>query len=115
MPELPDSIPPSLDQSPYSEHLRRQLYEAVVRTVFAPSPEKDQLLADLGVASEEEVPTYSPDDAGLAVFYVWGRWFAVWYDLDTQDEAHLPISRRWQVVRVQDDASRPDGIVLSEV
>jgi hypothetical protein len=114
MHDRPESIPP-LDHAPYSEHLRRLLYEAVVRTVFSPSPEKDQLLADLRVPSEETLPSYSPDDAGLAVFYVWGRWFAVWFDIDTDDEAHLPPSRRWQVVRVQADPSRPDGIILAEV
>lgn len=98
----------SIDNAPYSEGLRRILYDAVVRTLFAPSPLKDQLLA-------EDVPTYSPEDAGLVVFWAWGRWFAVWYDLDTEDEQQLPLSRKWQVVRIQSDPTTPDGIQLHEV
>lgn len=105
----------SLDTAPYSERLRRALYDAVVRTLFTPSPRKDQLLAELKGEPPEDVPTYSPEEAGLVVFWAWGRWFAVWYDLDSKDETHLPLSRKWQVVRIQADPSKPDAIQLHEV
>ena len=102
-PTPPPAIP-DLDQAPYSEALRRALYDAVVRIQFPAEPEP-----------EETVPTYSPDDGQLTVFYAWGRWFAVWRDLDCEDEGHLPFYRRWGLLRLQSDPSRPEGIMLREV
>ena len=43
-----------------------------------------------------------------------GRWFAVWEDRG-EDSRRLPLSRRWEVVRIQSDPSRPEGIMLHEV
>lgn len=81
---------PDLDTTPYSEALRRRLYDAVARIV---------------------------DPAGaedLTVYYAWGRWFAVWRDLE-EEALELPPSRVWQVVRVASDPSAPDGIMLHGV
>jgi hypothetical protein len=103
MPDLPHSIP-DLEDTPPTEELRRELYDAVVSIVFPLHPDPDEI-----------APTFSPDDGQLTVFYVWGRWFAVWRDLDSEDEDHLPSSRIWQVVRLQSDPSRPEGIIFHEV
>ena len=92
---------PDLDEAPYSEGLRRQLYDAVARIVFS---------SDSG---EPGLILY-PDADGLAIFYAWGRWFAVWRDL-AEDERTLPVSRIWQVVRISADPSTPDGVLLHEV
>ena len=80
---------PDLDHAPYSEALRRRLYDAVARTV-------------------------DPDAGDLAVFYAWGRWFAVWQDL-AEAARNLPRSRVWQVVRLSADPSAPEGVMLHEV
>jgi hypothetical protein len=95
---------PNLDEAPYSEGLRRLLYDAVARIVLTP---------DSG--GEPGLVLYQPQDAGnLAVFYVWGRWFAVWRDL-SDDDPMLPISRIWQVVRLAANPSSPDEVLLHEV
>ncbi|HWN41361.1 MAG TPA: hypothetical protein VNW71_04035 [Thermoanaerobaculia bacterium] len=104
MRDRPQSIPPDLDDAPVTEALRRELYDAVVRVAFPKHPDPDEI-----------APTFSPDDGQLNVFYVWGRWFAVWRDLDAEDEDHLPYSRIWQVVRIQSDPLQPEGIVFHEV
>jgi hypothetical protein len=104
MPSLPHSIPADLDHADVTEALRRVLYDAVVRVAFPGRPDPDEI-----------APTFSPDDGGLAVFHVWGRWFAVWKDLDSVPEIHLPYSRIWQVVRLQADPSQPEGIIFHEV
>lgn len=96
MAELNVTIP-DLDQAPYSEDLRRLLYDAVARVVLPPTPGE-----------------LRPDVGDLAVFYAWGRWFAVWRDL-ADDAGMLPLSRVWQVVRVSSDPHMPDGIMLHEV
>ena len=104
MPDLTKSTFPDLDRAPVTEALRRELYDAVVRVAFPALPDLDEI-----------VPTFTPDDGGLAVFHVWGRWFAVWRDLDSEQDIHLPYSRVWQVVRLQSDPSRPEGIIFEEV
>ena len=103
MPSLPHSIP-DLEGEPPTEALRRVLYDAVVRVAFPQHPDPDEI-----------APTFSPNDGQLTVFHVWGRWFAVWRDLDAEDEDHLPYSLIWQVVRVQSDPSQPEGIMFHEV
>lgn len=92
---------PDLDVAPYSEALRRLLYDVVARIVLTPE-------------SREPGLTVRPDAGELAIFYAWGRWFAVWRDLD-EDEDALPASRIWQVVRVSSDPAMPEGIILHEV
>jgi hypothetical protein len=96
---------PNLDEVPYSEGLRRQLYDAVARIVLAPDSAEPGLFL---------VSQAGADAGGLAIFYAWGRWFAVWRDL-AEDESTLPASRIWQVVRLVADPSSPDGIMLHEV
>ncbi|MFL6203153.1 MAG: hypothetical protein ACJ76J_28625 [Thermoanaerobaculia bacterium] len=96
MPELNVTIP-NLDLVPYSEDLRRLLYDAVARIVLAPAPGEP-----------------GPDAGDLAVYYAWGRWFAVWRELG-EDAGMLPLSQVWQVARVSWDPHMPDGIMLHEV
>ena len=83
------SVIPDLDRTPYSEALRRTLYDAVRRLQL-------------------------PEHSEPILFYSWGRWFAVWED-HGEGNGHLPLPRRWEVVRIQSDPSRPDGIMLHEV
>jgi hypothetical protein len=92
---------PNLDVTPYSESLRRVLYDTVARIVFTPDSDEPALIV-------------RPTAGELAVFYAWGRWFAVWRDL-SEDALGLPPARVWQVVRLSADSSTPDGIMMHEV
>lgn len=91
---------PDLDRAPYSEGLRRMVYDAVARIVHTADPEPALVVR--------------PDTGELLIFYVWGRWFAVWRDPSDDDDT-LPLSRIWQVARVCSAPSAPDGIMLHEV
>jgi len=100
---------PDLDEAPYSEGLRRLLYDAVARIVLTPDS------GEPGLTVVPHSGAHTGADAGnLAIFYAWGRWFAVWREL-AEDEGALPASRIWQVVRLAADPSSPDGIMLHEV
>lgn len=102
MPELSEVYPP-LDLSRYTEHAHREVYARVVAIQFGP----------LLVGRDWTVSTYSPDDAGLMVFYVFGRWFAVWTNIE--EPPSLPVARRVELVRIQAAPDSPEGIMLHEV
>ena len=102
MPELPEAYPKPLDLSRYTETTRRELYARLVDIQFAPK---------LPPEADFTPPLYSPDDAGLAVFYVFGRWFATWTNLE--EPTYLPEHRRVELVRIQPNGL--DGIMLYEV
>lgn len=105
MPELSGSLP---DLSRYTEATRRTLYDRVVELQFTP-PDP----ATVDHPEDAWIPTYGPDDAGLTVFHVLGRWFATWTDLDAP--ADLPEDRRIELVRIDADPDTPNGIMLYEV
>ncbi len=87
MSDLP--VIPDLDRAPYSEALRRALFDAVRQLQL-------------------------PEHSEPILFYSWGRWFAVWEDRSEECD-RLPLPRRWEVVRIPSDPSRPEGIMLHEV
>lgn len=97
-----------LDLSRYTESTRRHLYDLVVAIQFTP-PHPDELddLDDVQL-----VPTLSPDDAGLTVFYAFGRWFAAWEHVNQPD---LVPDQRLELVRIEHDPLTPDGILLYEL
>jgi hypothetical protein len=43
------------------------------------------------------LPGYTPDQAGLVVFRIFGRWFAVWESLEKTDG---PEALKWTVLRI---------------
>jgi hypothetical protein len=98
MPDLPDSTP-SLDLSRYTEATRRELYDRLVTIQTAPTP-------------EDPAPSFDPEDAGLTVVYLFGRWFAFWRDVP---EPGLPEWRLTEMVRIQAAPDSPDGIILYEI
>jgi hypothetical protein len=82
--------------------MRRRLYDQVVADYFTP-----QLIVEEGEMSIS-LP-YSPDVAGLTVFYLYGRWFAGWRRLERQggaEEDRSELSRIYSTER---------GIVYQEV
>jgi hypothetical protein len=105
MPELvPHSTPSPLDLTRSTEATRRELYDQVLRIQSVPDADADD--------DEEPAPPFDPEAAGLTVFYILGRWFATWTDLEAPAEA--PEDRRQELVRIQ-TAETPDGILLFEV
>ncbi|HEX3530137.1 MAG TPA: hypothetical protein VH988_24010 [Thermoanaerobaculia bacterium] len=96
--------PKTLDLDRYSEQTRRDLYDLVVAMQFSPIE---------GVGEDDYPgPSYTPDEAGLEVFYLRSRWFATWTNLD---EKNLPEERRIELVRLEADASMPFGMIMHEV
>ena len=99
MQQHPQFTPQSLRR--YSETLRRELYDAVVRHLWTPS------------APGDYVPPFTPDAAQLTVVYSFGRWLALWIDLE--EPADAPPDQRAQMVRILPSADAPFGIMFSEV
>jgi len=97
-------MPQTPDLTRETEQTRRDLYDLVVRMQFSP----------IEGAGDDDYPgpPYTPDDADLKVFRLYGRWFAVWTDLDEQC---LPENRRIELVRIEADSSSPFGVILHEV
>jgi hypothetical protein len=104
MPSLQDPIPPAPNLNSDTEAVRRELYDLVVRMQFSPveNTGPDDYIG----------PTYTPDECGLKVFYVFARWFATWTNLD---EPNLPPDRLQELVRIEADPSSRFGIVFQEV
>jgi hypothetical protein len=107
MPELSEVYPTPLDLSRYSEATRRALYDRIVEMQFTPED-----LANSKNPEDVWTPTQTPDEAGLTVFYLFGRWFAFWRDVP---EPGLPEWRLTEMVRIQPAPGVPDGILLYEI
>lgn len=88
-----------LDLTRPTEATRRLVYDRVADLVWTPDPQ------------DEHRRTDTPDSAGLTVFHVFGRWFAVW----TNDEPELPEHQRVELVRVQADPDSVFGVIVVEV
>ncbi len=96
--------PRTLDLDRYSEQTRRDLYDLVVEMQFSPIE---------GAGPDDYPgPSYTPDEAGLAVFYLCSRWFATWTNLD---EKNQPEERRIELVRLEADSSALFGLIMHEV
>jgi hypothetical protein len=108
MPDLSRSLPlPPLDLTAYTEATRRELYDRLVMIQFtAPDP------ATVEHPEDVWVPEQTPDQAGLTIFYLFGRWFAFWRDVP---EPGLPEWRMTELVRLEADPSSPFGVMLHEV
>ena len=96
---------PVLDLTVGSEATQRLLVDLVVKDNFTAKP-----LADPG---DVWTPAYTPEEAGLAVFFERGRWFAVWRKLEVPEGA--PEAERWEVLRLEENPEKPGTIVYQEV
>ncbi len=85
----------------YSEALRRDLYDAVVKHLWTPD------------APGDYVPAFTPDASQLTVMYSHGRWIVLWIDLE--EPADAPPDQRAVMSRILADPDRPFGIQLSEI
>lgn len=96
MSEVPESTPVDLDR--FSEALRRWLYDRVVQIQFSP---------------QDSTATYTPDDAGLQVVRLGGRWFALW--TDPEQPPTSPTRLHLQLVRIEASREHPWDIELHAV
>ncbi|HEV3073407.1 MAG TPA: hypothetical protein VHB47_03220 [Thermoanaerobaculia bacterium] len=101
----PPSHPTDLDLETSSEATRRALYDIVVAVHFT-APAKR--------APGDCYPDYTPDQAGLVVDFVRGRYLAGWRRLEETD-SDLPESRRQALVRIQAHPGAPFGVAFYEV
>ena len=101
MPDRRKSTLPDLSRP--TETARRALYDAIEAMVF----HRDR------IDPESDPLPYTAEDAELAVFYRFGRWFAVW----TQCEVPTfnPEAFRVAMVRIKADGTAPQGVRLYEV
>jgi hypothetical protein len=99
MPDRPQFTPQSLLR--YTESLRRELYDAVIRHIWT------------ATVPGEYIPAYTPDAAQLTVMFTHGRWIVLWVDLD--EAADAPPDQRTVMSRILADPDRPFGIQLSEI
>lgn len=92
MAEMPE--PFRFDLARFSEAARRRLYDRMAEIAFA------------------EI-RHTPDEAGLQIVHIAGRWFAVWTDLD--EPPTLPDHLRVRLVRIDVNPDQPADIALYDV
>jgi hypothetical protein len=98
------SPPSRIDLSEVTEATRRALYDATVERHFAVPP-----------GTEDYMPFYDADQAGLSVWHCVGRWFACWKALEETDNTKLPPDTKWQLLRIIEDPEAPHGVHFHEV
>jgi hypothetical protein len=106
-PTPPILPPPDLDLDAYSEVTRRRLYD-LVTLVFFPLPGQRQ-------DPDEFIPPYSPDEAGLVVFYAFGAWFAIWQPLEELGQPYLAPDLYWVRLRITAEPEAPHGVRFHEI
>jgi hypothetical protein len=113
MPSLPQStpppIPPAIDLSEISEATRRALYDVVVQVHFNPNPGE----ITKARKADEWYSTYGPDECGLTVLYLFGRWFVYWRAWDSGDD--VPEAQEWFVLTAHPSLSARYGVAFQEV
>jgi hypothetical protein len=105
----PPPEPPRFDLSRYSEATRRAIWDALAAAHFGATAAE----AREAEAAGDWVETHSAEEAGLVVFWLFGRWLAFWRVLDEPEDA--PERFRYDCVSVHEDPRAPGGLGLSEV
>jgi len=95
--------PPDLDR--VDEETHRRLYDHVVQQEFTRQ--------ELQPPGDDWVPGYTPEQAGLKIFFLWGRWFATWRKLEVPRDR--PEGERREVVRFVLDPGAAGGLRLDGV
>ena len=95
----------ALDLTRNDEEMRELLYDLVVEDCFSP-----QALDDPG---DVFIPPYSPEQAGLKVYFEHGRWFATWLKLEEPEDR--PASERHELLLLEQDKDCPGLLHYVEV
>ena len=107
-PPPPAPPAPALDLATYSEATRRRLYDLAAAIHFPPRGEQR---ADPDVY----IQPYSPEEAGLLVLWMFGRWLCAWQPLEDLGEPFLPPDRYWVVLSITADPEAPYGVSFHDV
>lgn len=94
-----------LDLATFSEEACRMLHEIVIRDNFTPR--------HLDGAEDLWTPAYTPEQAGLEVFWSHGRWFATWLKLEEPED--LPEVERRELLLLEEDEAEPGTLLYREV
>jgi len=89
-PPIAPPHPPRIDLSEVTEATRRALYDATVAVHFRVPP-----------GTEDGMPFYNADQAGLTVWFGAGRWWAQWNALEETDNANLPPAAKYQLLYIR--------------
>ena len=95
---------PSLDLTLYSEVTREALYRLVVEEYFTARQEED---------GEVISPPYTPEQAGLQVLFLYGRYLVTWWKLEEPEEA--PEGERRELLLVDLDPLDAGRITYCEL
>jgi hypothetical protein len=98
-------IPQPLDLTLYSEATRRALYDLAVAEYFTARQEEDGEVL--------EPPPYTPEQAGLEVLFLYGRWLVTWWKLEEPAEA--PEGERRELLLIEPDPRGAGRIVYCEL
>jgi hypothetical protein len=88
--------PPRIDLTQVTEETRRRVYDATVAVHFL-----------LPHGTVQWAPYYDPDQAGLTVYYLLGRWFVAWAILEETNNASLSPARKHELLRVHEAPEHP--------
>jgi hypothetical protein len=101
---MAEPAPAPLDLAHYSEATRRALYDLAVAEYFTARREDD---------GEVLAPLYTPEQAGLEVLFLYGRWLVTWWKLEEPTEA--PEGERRELLLVEPDPRGAGRIVYCEL
>jgi hypothetical protein len=89
----------------YSAETQRLLQDLVVEQNFTAHRSRDP--------EDTWEPPYTPEQAGLKVYFEHGRWYAAWRKLEVPDSA--PEAEQWEVLRLEEDSANPGHLFYQEV
>jgi hypothetical protein len=96
-------LPGDLDLTTDDSSTQRLLYELVVREHFSVKPLEDE--------GDVDVPGHTPEECGLQVFFLHGRWFVTWRKLE--ESMNRPEGLHRELLRIERGS---DGqLVFTEV
>ncbi|HYN20493.1 MAG TPA: hypothetical protein VE078_06005, partial [Thermoanaerobaculia bacterium] len=95
--------PPEVDLTAADSATQQRLYDFVVGVHFTPA-----LTHDPG---DVFIPRYTPEEAGLRVYFEKGRWLATWVKLE--EDASLSEAERHELVVI--DRNEEHGLLLRDV
>lgn len=88
-----------------SEETRKTLYDLVVRDNFTPKGPEDP--------EGDSFPLYTPEEAGLEVFFAHGRWMATWLKLEEPED--LPEAERRELLVLMEAPDEPGRLIYRGV
>jgi len=98
----------ALDLSRTAESIGRVLYDLVALENFGPRVLEPETFPD-----DVWTAPYTPEEASLRVFPLYGRWFAAWQKLEVSP--NLPEEERWELLRLEVDVQDPERLLYHEV